>query len=116
MVAVSEPCVDAAPPPATFYTDNCTWFPDRPVWLPCCIEHDRAYWQGGSILDRLRADGRFAACVAARSEPVAAGLMFVGVRIIGMPWVPTVSRWGYGRRRAAGPSGRPCVAPVDARP
>lgn len=36
-----------------FTSDGCSVFPDgtlkeKDLWLSCCIEHDRAYWLGGT--------------------------------------------------------------------
>jgi len=50
-------------PPRPFYFDGCTGFPD---WLPfhnfyeACLNHDIAYWLGGSEADRLETNRRFA--------------------------------------------------------
>jgi len=46
-----------------FTTDGCSAFPDgtpahRDLWLNCCIQHDLAYWKGGTHTERLNADRR----------------------------------------------------------
>lgn len=84
-----------------FTSDGCSLFPDgyadmRDLWLPCCIEHDKAYWQGGTWQQRLNADRQLKYCVARLGEPLIAELMLNGVRIGGSPFWPTRFRWGYG--------------------
>jgi len=44
-----------------FTTDGCSLFPDgtlkdNTLWKSCCIEHDKAYWRGGSYPERQAAD------------------------------------------------------------
>ncbi len=84
-----------------FSSDGCSLFPDglsnkRELWLPCCIAHDKAYWQGGTWQQRLNADRQLKYCVARLGEPIIAELMLNGVRIGGSPFWPTGFRWGYG--------------------
>ena len=84
-----------------FASDGCSAFPDgtfeqRQLWLSCCIEHDRAYWRGGTRKERINADKRLKACVEAVGEPAIARLMMAGVRVGGTPYLPTKFRWGYG--------------------
>lgn len=84
-----------------FASDGCSAFPDgtaahQRLWLECCVEHDRAYWQGGTYRQRQRADERLRQCVAAVGEPEIARLMLAGVRVGGTPYLPTTFRWGYG--------------------
>lgn len=84
-----------------FTSDGCSSFPDGTVvqdelWLSCCSEHDKAYWQGGSYQQRLDADLELKRCVSAVGEPVIAELMLSGVRVGGSPYWPTQFRWGYG--------------------
>ncbi|WP_296055389.1 hypothetical protein [uncultured Amphritea sp.] len=84
-----------------FTSDGCSSFPDgtwqeNRLWLSCCKEHDRAYWQGGTYQQRLNADNRLNECVAAVGKPNTALLMLAGVRVGGSPYFPTTFRWGYG--------------------
>lgn len=84
-----------------FTTDGCSAFPDgtprqQSLWLDCCVEHDLAYWMGGSYDERLAADQGLRACVAQIGEPEIAELMLAGVRVGGSPYFPTFYRWGYG--------------------
>ncbi len=84
-----------------FTSDGCSGFPDgtlqqQELWLSCCTEHDKTYWQGGSFQQRLDADLTLKECVSAIGEPVIAELMLSGVRVGGSPYWPTQFRWGYG--------------------
>jgi len=84
-----------------FTSDGCSSFPNgtmmqNELWLSCCTEHDKAYWQGGSYQQRLDADIELKRCVAAEGETAIAELMLSGVRVGGSPFWPTQFRWGYG--------------------
>lgn len=84
-----------------FTSDGCSVFPDgtwqqQQLWLPCCIAHDLAYWQGGTEAQRLAADKAMQQCVSSIGEPEIASLMLAGVRVGGTPFLPTPFRWGYG--------------------
>lgn len=86
----------------SFESDGCSLFPDRSLineddWCECCIEHDIAYWQGGTENERKQADKLFKECVLAQTQDEAlANMMYVGVRFGGSPYFPTWYRWGYG--------------------
>jgi len=74
-----------------FSTDGCSLFPDgsltnKTLWQACCIEHDKAYWQGGTYEERKAADEALEKCVG---QPEIATLMLNGVRIGGSPYWPT---------------------------
>lgn len=84
-----------------FRTDGCSAFPDGTLadpekWRAPCVEHDRAYWRGGTAGERLQADRRLREAVGAEGHPVLAELMYLGVRLGGSPWWPTPWRWGFG--------------------
>ncbi len=84
-----------------FESDGCSAFPDgtteqNRLWLPCCKEHDYAYWKGGTYEERLASDRALKSCVEKVGEPEVALLMLVGVRVGGAPFLPTKFRWGYG--------------------
>jgi hypothetical protein len=84
-----------------FTTDGCSDFPDgtpshKTLWLSCCTEHDKAYWQGGTYDERRKTDEELQRCVAQVGEPGIATLMLAGVRVGGSPYWPTRYRWGYG--------------------
>ena len=84
-----------------FTSDGCSAFPDgtlknKNVWLKCCVEHDKAYWMGGTYKERKKADKALKKCVAEVGHSGIALLMFAGVRVGGTPYLPTGFRWGYG--------------------
>ena len=84
-----------------FTTDGCSDFPDgtpshKTLWLSCCTEHDKAYWQGGTYDERRKTDEELQRCVAKVGEPGIAALMLAGVWVGGSPYWPTRYRWGYG--------------------
>ncbi len=85
----------------SFTSDGCSAFPDgtldqQNLWLQCCIEHDKAYWKGGTYQQRIDADERLRTCVADVGKPLIAELMLAGVRVGGSPYLPAQFRWGYG--------------------
>jgi hypothetical protein len=85
-----------------FSSDGCSLFPDRSLinnqdWCDCCLEHDIAYWQGGTEEERLAADTALRDCVVAKTGNIElAEMMFLGVRAGGSPWFYNWYRWGYG--------------------
>jgi hypothetical protein len=84
-----------------FVSDGCSMFPDgtlseNELWLECCVEHDKAYWKGGTREKRMDADKKLRDCVESLGEPYIAELMLQGVRAGGTPYLPTEFRWGYG--------------------
>ena len=84
-----------------FKSDGCSSFPDGTIeqnslWLGCCVEHDKAYWAGGTYEDRKIADKALKECVATAGEAQIAEIMLAGVRVGGSPYFPTRFRWGYG--------------------
>ncbi len=84
-----------------FTSDGCSAFPDgtlaqNELWLSCCTAHDLAYWKGGTAIERENADIALQKCVAAVGQEEVATLMLAGVRLGGLPYLPTPFRWGYG--------------------
>ncbi|MEM8984156.1 MAG: hypothetical protein AAGC71_14080 [Pseudomonadota bacterium] len=85
-----------------FTSDGCSLFPDRAEafdqdWCHCCVEHDIAYWKGGTRAEREAADRTLQSCVAdSTGSESLARLMYEGVRSGGRPEFPTWYRWGYG--------------------
>jgi hypothetical protein len=84
-----------------FVTDGCSWFPDgsceqEDLWLECCVDHDRAYWVGGTRAERTASDRLLKECVAEAGAPKTAALMRVGVWFGGTPYLPMYFRWGFG--------------------
>ena len=82
-------------PPKPFESDGCTLSPDF-NFRHCCVEHDRAYWRGGSREQRKAADIAFRDCIRAAGRPVLAEIYFRSVRISATPYAPVPWRWGFG--------------------
>lgn len=86
---------------ANFKSDGCSLFPDGD-YRNCCVAHDRAYYGGGSWTARWRADKNLYKCVAATKgfqHKIIAPLMWLGVRVGGLHFLPTPFRWGFGRKK-----------------
>jgi hypothetical protein len=84
-------------PDYLFTTDGCSrWFDDS--WVSCCVAHDITYWCGGSNEDRAEADQIFKQCINQKAA-LMGGMMHLGVRVGGSPWLPTPWRWGYGWKK-----------------
>ncbi len=85
-----------------FSSDGCSLFPDSSVitkkdWCECCFQHDVAYWQGGTELQREQADIKLKQCVLQKTGNEALSkLMYDGVRVGGSPYFYNWYRWGYG--------------------
>jgi hypothetical protein len=92
---------------AEFTTDGCSAFLDHPLlsksrsWAHCCVTHDLAYWQGGTLDQRVAADQELFSCVEnalgkGHSLPF---FIWLGVKMGGSPYGsynPFYWRWGYG--------------------
>ena len=85
-----------------FTSDGCSLFPDASLisaadWCGCCVEHDVAYWKGGTAEERAAADARLRDCVVERTaNTTLADAMYRGVRVGGSPYFYNWYRWGYG--------------------
>jgi hypothetical protein len=84
-----------------FTTDGCSvWVDGTPkqpyLWRHCCVAHDRAYWKGGTEVERKLADTNLQACVADLGGNGMANYMFFFVTTGGSPLWLTPYRWGYG--------------------
>jgi hypothetical protein len=87
--------------PADFRGDGCTLFPDG-NYCSCCLEHDRDYYRGGSEKERRASDRRLYRCVRGKKgwqNELIAPLMFLGVRVLGVRFLPTPFRWGFGQSK-----------------
>jgi hypothetical protein len=70
-------------------------------WHHCCVEHDRAYYYGGTRERKLAADEALKRCVAETLQDNQAGMLLalamqMAVTIGGQPYFATAYRWGYG--------------------
>ena len=93
----------AAPAVPEFRSDGCSWFPDGD-YGDCCVEHDRAYFAGGSWKQRWKADKQLFKCVARKGNAhhhFVAPVIWLGVRVGGVPWINTPFRWGFGQKASA---------------
>ncbi len=87
--------------PADFISDGCSLFPDGD-YRNCCVEHDRSYYLGGSWRERRWADNKLFKCVAETKgfqNKLIAPVMWFGVRVGGVSFLPTPFRWGFGRKK-----------------
>lgn len=87
-----------------FSTDGCTKYEDGPadnptLWQHCCVQHDMAYWLGGTDPERKIADQDLKQCVEATGNPGAARVMYLGTRAGGGPLGHNTYRWGFGWNR-----------------
>ncbi len=87
---------------APFSTDGCSKVPNGDLencdkWLHCCVQHDVAYFAGGTVEERLSADRALMGCIFEASESLKiASIYYYGVRMGGSPFKNTSYRWGYG--------------------
>jgi hypothetical protein len=86
-------------PPADFVGNGCTLWPDG-NYRSCCEAHDRDYYRGGTGAERRASDKRLRDCVRGKGHKYLAPLVYLGVRIGGVSWLPTSFRWGFGQKRA----------------
>jgi len=103
VIAALSVCASAAASDLkSFTSDGCSLFPDgttgdRAKWCDCCLQHDIAYWRGGTEEERKDADRTLRQCVLERTgDKALAETMYGGVRAGGHPAFPTWYRWGYG--------------------
>ncbi len=82
-------------PPHEFKSDGCSCWPDY-KWVECCVEHDASYWMGGTSKERREADIALRKCVSQKGYPITGRIMYYGVRLGGVYWLPTPFRWGFG--------------------
>jgi len=87
--------------PPGFVSDGCTFFPDG-KYRDCCVAHDLDYYKGeGGFKARRKADKRLYKCIRKKKKGWKYGfiatMMYLGVRMGGMPFLPTPFRWGFGK-------------------
>ncbi|MFL6468165.1 MAG: hypothetical protein ACJ72Z_09445 [Pyrinomonadaceae bacterium] len=80
-------------------SDGCTLIADGDI-RDCCIAHDKEYFQGGTRLERRASDKRLYECVCKKGgwDKFFAPFIWLGVRIGGLPFLPTKFRWGFGTK------------------
>ena len=87
--------------PADFKSDGCSLFPDG-NYRDCCVEHDKDYYLGGSSKERRKSDKRLYKCVRSKEgwqNEILAPVMWLGVRVLGVSFLRTSFRWGFGRTK-----------------
>lgn len=87
--------------PADFKSDGCTLFPDG-NYCDCCVEHDKDYYFGGTRKERRDSDKRLYKCVRSKKgwqNKLIAPIMWAGVRLGGVRFLPTPFRWGFGKKK-----------------
>ena len=98
--AAAGACQNPNAPTRPFVTDGCTLWPDGwwtgRSWQKCCIDHDAAYWCGGTNAKRKQADKDLCDCVAQEYSAWMGSVMWLGSRLGGHRLVPAHWRWGYG--------------------
>lgn len=102
---------------ADYKSDGCSLFPDCD-FRDCCVEHDKVYYFGGTSKERWRADKKLYKCVRAKKgfhHKIIAPMMWVGVRIGGVSWLPTPFRWGFGKNRAKKLQRKKCLSSAKAK-
>ena len=76
---------------------GCSWSPDI-AGGQCCLDHDSAYWVGGTEQDRFTADAELLACLALWGVPEEmANVYYSAVRRFG------ASRWHLTQTRSRRP-------------
>lgn len=121
LAVVTIPAQDALKrdPPSDYKSDKCTMFFDC-NYADCCVEHDKAYFFGGTKKERRAADAALYRCVKGRGHGFIAKIMWLGVRIGGVGFLPTPFRWGFGKNwkpkkvkpKSPGESGTPVQKPA----
>ena len=70
-----------------FCTDGCSVVGNQTYTsFLCCVQHDLAYWAGGSEVDKYRADGRFYNCLMKTETPEMAESYSTAVASFGDPY------------------------------
>ncbi|WP_413560586.1 hypothetical protein [Bdellovibrio sp. HCB209] len=84
-----------------FTSDGCSMSPNGPRakpngFLECCVNHDLAYWQGGTLEQKQTADLALQACITENSNEKIGKVFYEAVSLGGGPQFNTSFRWGYG--------------------
>ncbi|WP_413586908.1 hypothetical protein [Bdellovibrio sp. HCB274] len=90
-----------------FTSDGCTMSPNGPkehpyAFFECCVQHDYAYWQGGTLKQKEAADLSLKSCIAEHSNENIGSIYYRAVNLGGGPQFNTPFRWGYGWPRNRG--------------
>lgn len=91
----------------TFSSDGCSLSPNsffKAQFVDCCVQHDVAYWLGGTSQQKEKADSDFKMCMQSKLgknygssiQEAVAETYYLGVSIGGVNYMPNAFRWGYG--------------------
>ncbi|NNL56738.1 MAG: hypothetical protein HKO71_03225 [Pseudomonadales bacterium] len=99
MAFASQGCANYA---ASIYAGDVSLAPESNAapasnWCDCCIEHDIAYWRGGTSQQHDQADARLRDCVARKtSDQALANQLYQDLRSGGSAYFFDGYRWAYG--------------------
>lgn len=86
-----------------FSSDGCSSSPDgiplsenSEIWVNCCVQHDMAYWIGGTRVQKEAADKELRSCIAGKGYPKIGKIYENFVDKFGGPRSTQHYRWGYG--------------------
>lgn len=96
-------------------SDGCTLIADGNI-RDCCVAHDKDYFYGGTRKQRRESDKRLYQCVCKKGgwDKFAAPFIWLGVRIGGLPFLPTSFRWGFGTKEKGYTKTRVADKPIEA--
>lgn len=84
-----------------FATDGCSHWPDT-FWgidyTDCCLGHDIAYWQGGCLELKDKADRELYERIKSKAGVFWGWIMWFGVSQFGIGAIGTRARWGSGHK------------------
>lgn len=90
-------------PPQPFVFDGCTLFPDSVLgtsFRQACLQHDIAYWYGGTTAERAAADQTFRETIADQGiiGTILHTPMYASIRLFGDTALlrPINANWGFG--------------------
>ena len=96
--SVNTPAANNSP---VFSGGGCSLFPEF-NYRHCCVEHDKDYFRGGTSKERRKSDNRLYTCVKNTKgwqNKLIAPVMWMGVRVLGVSFLPTPFRWGFGKTK-----------------
>lgn len=64
-------------------------------WYDACVEHDWAYYKGGTEEDRKKADLELRRSIEATGHPIWGFFIYWAVRIFGSSHWPNALKWGF---------------------
>jgi len=96
-------------------SDGCTLI-GGDEFRACCVAHDRDYFYGGTIKQRRASDKRLFECINGKKSfgaKLAAPFIWLGVRIGGLPFLPTPFRWGFGKKSQKSATSEETTKPTE---